>query len=74
MALRKRVEELEAKCKRLKSCTLSADTVHPKAFKFYTGLQSKEQFDVLYEHLKPNAGKMSYWEGGMRQSKERLLS
>lgn len=74
MALKKRVEELEAKCKRLKSCTLSADTVHPKAFKFYTGLQSKEQFDVLYEHLKPNAERMSYWEGGMGQSKERLLS
>ncbi|XP_049515036.1 uncharacterized protein LOC119433650 [Dermacentor silvarum] len=75
----KRIQELEVRCKRLQSQSFSVDTIHSTAFKFYTGLTSKAQFDALYGHLEANAQRMAYWvpqknEQQQQIEKDRQLS
>lgn len=60
MTLRKQIAKLEKRCKKLEACNFSVNTVHTSAFKFYTGLQSREQFEALYKHLEQNAQCMTY--------------
>ncbi|KAL1447223.1 hypothetical protein MTO96_028609 [Rhipicephalus appendiculatus] len=61
IVLTKKIQDLEARCKRLQSQSFSVDTVHESTFKFYTGFTSRDQFDALFQHLKVNAEKMVYW-------------
>ncbi|CAN8014819.1 unnamed protein product [Ixodes persulcatus] len=78
MALRKIIQDLEGKCKRLERRTFTVDTIHPTSFKFYTELQSKANFDALSRHFEMNAQRMIYWDGGksepLQRTKERTLS
>ncbi|XP_070392214.1 uncharacterized protein [Dermacentor albipictus] len=74
VALQRKVRDLELQCRKLKRCTFSVDTIHKSSFKFYTGLQSKEQFEALFKHIEKNAERMVYWDGGKTQAKERQLS
>ncbi|XP_049528033.1 uncharacterized protein LOC125947407 [Dermacentor silvarum] len=71
-AMKKRIQELEVRCKRLQSQSFSVDTIHSTAFKFYTGLTSKAQFDALYGHLEANAQRMAYWVPQQNEQQQQI--